>query len=174
MKKSTALDFAFIRFYSERSDLKRCEGSSNSEWPTLPGGTSEGMRFDPSKVLRILVRNDILSKIDDEGDGYDYGNLRTHAKGVLKGGKMNQRDKRFGYKPDFWDWWHRHGKKKNGGQDIKTKAEAEKQYKIYQSLLLEIRSSVLMQSVRRLSFTDQSKARKLLYLFWFVHSSHAV
>ena len=172
MTTPTPLDVAFIHFFAKRIRLERYEGRKGSEQLILVEGPTGPIRVDPSKILRILVRNDVLSEIDAKGDGYDYDDMRKDAKGKSKPGKMKKKDKRFGLSDDFWDWWHRHGKKKNGGQDIKTKAEADEQYNIYKSLLLEVRRRTLMQAVRRLSFTEQSKARKLLYLFWFSRSSY--
>ena len=173
MTSPTPLDVAFIQFFSERIRLERCEGRKGTERLILVEGPTGPVSVDPSKILRILLRNDVLSEIEAAGNDYDYEGMRKDAKGKSKAGKMKKKDKRFGYGDDFWDWWHRHAKKMNGGQDIKTKAEADEQYNIYRSLLLEVRRSTLMQAVRGLSFTDQSKARKLLYLFWFAHFSYA-
>ena len=164
MTTPNPLDIALNQFFLERKGI---------EWPIPLKSPKSIDRFDSSKILRILVRNDVLSQIYADGEAYGYEDMQKDAKGTLKGGKMNKRDKRFGYNNDFWDWWHRHRKKRNGGQDITTKAEADKQHGIYQSLLLEIKCSVSIKAVRKLSFTDQSKARKLLHTFWFVYSSCA-
>ncbi|MEM6699779.1 MAG: RHS repeat-associated core domain-containing protein [Bacteroidota bacterium] len=40
-------------------------------------------------------------------------------KDKMKGGKKSKRDKTFGVSDkDFWNWWHRDGKKSRGGEDI--------------------------------------------------------
>jgi len=49
--------------------------------------------------------------------------------GKFKGGKKSTRDKDFGIKDkDFWNWWHRDGKKAYGGEDI-TDDIADEVYK---------------------------------------------
>ena len=47
----------------------------------------------------------------------------------LKGGKIHSRDRDFGVKDtEFWRWWHRKGKPKNGNEDIKSKNQADDIY----------------------------------------------
>lgn len=54
---------------------------------------------------------------------------KSKSSGKLKGGKQGARDRDFGVKDkDFWQWWHRKGKKDNGGQDL-TEDEAAGMYK---------------------------------------------
>ena len=47
----------------------------------------------------------------------------------FKGGKQRNRDRNFGISDNnFWDWWHRMGKREQGGTDIATPQQAKDIY----------------------------------------------
>jgi hypothetical protein len=91
-------DIAFVQFFSLRIPQAKPSDGKDIRQSILVEDSSGVVRVDPRKILRILLRDDVLSKIDAAGDGYDYGEIRKSAKGKLKGGKMKKRDKRFGYR----------------------------------------------------------------------------
>ena len=99
------------------------------DWPRL---------FDAEQVLHIIVRRDV---IEDMMNGeYDLEPMRKEARGRMKGGNQNRRDDRFGIPEDdpFWHWWHRHGKKENGNQDIQSKEEAGRHYEDYRGMTMRL------------------------------------
>jgi RHS repeat-associated protein len=56
----------------------------------------------------------------------DNGIVYANSSGKFKGGKKSGRDRDFGIKDkDFWNWWHRSGKKANGGVDLSEDLAAE-------------------------------------------------
>lgn len=117
--------------------------------------------IDPRKVLRHLIKGELLSRMFD--DDWDDDELQREVKGRLRGGKMRERDNRFGLSDDFWDWWHLHMKRSAGGQDIASKAEADEWHELYLASLKNYRGSAFFPAIRGISFAEQKIARHVLF-----------